>query len=383
MRDQHDIPVLLTGCLAAGGAGMFLIMSVLIGFGVSTLIGREAMYLCLLLELVNLLVLHARAGALLRSGKAPQPSPKMRLLRRVSGIGWLTGAVLLVGSLRAAPVRPAAGEHLGEACGLHRRAGHDAQLGRLPDRIPPPAHVRCGLCAGERKGAAAMIRDLFLDLDDTLLDFGEAERHGILRTLRELGIAPTEETLALYSRINQQQWERFERGEISREQVLIERFSLLFQALGCAHDPEDAENRYRRYLGIGHWFVPGAEALLSRLAPRYRLYLASNGVADTQYSRLESAGISHYFQEIFISEDTGFHKPEKGYFDYCFARIPDFDPAMAMIVGDSLTSDILGGKNAGLRTCWFNRTGRPPRPDIVPDFEIHRLEELPDILEQC
>ena len=84
MRDQHDIPVLLTGCLAAGGAGMFLIMSVLIGFGVSTLIGREAMYLCLLLELVNLLVLHARAGA---------------LLRRVSGIGWLTGAVLLVGSL--------------------------------------------------------------------------------------------------------------------------------------------------------------------------------------------------------------------------------------------------------------------------------------------
>ena len=78
---------------------MFLIMSVLIGFGVSTLIGREAMYLCLLLELVNLLVLHARAGALLRSGKAPQPSPKMRLMRRVSGIGWLTGAVLLVGSL--------------------------------------------------------------------------------------------------------------------------------------------------------------------------------------------------------------------------------------------------------------------------------------------
>ena len=97
MRDQHDIPVLLTGCLAAGGAGMFLIMSVLIGFGVSTLIGREAMYLCLLLELINLLVLHARAGALLRSGKAPQPSPKMRLLRRVSGIGWLTGALLLFG----------------------------------------------------------------------------------------------------------------------------------------------------------------------------------------------------------------------------------------------------------------------------------------------
>ena len=135
--------------------------------------------------------------------------------------------------------------------------------------------------------------------------------------------------------------------------------------------------------GLANFIIKEGAADRGGLAPRFRLYLASNGVADTQYSRLESAGISHYFQEIFISEDTGFHKPEKGYFDYCFARIPDFDPAMAMIVGDSLTSDILGGRNAGLRTCWFNRTGRPPRPDIVPDFEIHRLEELPDILEQC
>ena len=205
----------------------------------------------------------------------------------------------------------------------------------------------------------------------------------IIRTLRELGIAPTEETLALYSRINQQQWERFERGEISREQVLIERFSLLFQALGCTHDPEDAENRYRRYLGIGHWFVPGAEALLSWLAPRFRLYLPRTAWRTRSTAVWRAPGFPTFFQEIFISEDTGFHKPEKGYFDYCFARIPDFDPAMAMIVGDSLTSDILGGRNAGLRTCWFNRAGRPPRPDIVPDFEIHRLEELPDILEQC
>lgn len=149
-----------------------------------------------------------------------------------------------------------------------------------------------------------MIRDLFLDLDDTLLDFGEAERHGILRTLRELGIAPTEETLALYSRINQQQWERFERGEIPREQVLIERFSLLFQALGCAHDPEDAENRYRRYLGIGPLVRARRRGAAQSACPALPAVSASNGVADTQYSRLESAGISHYFQEIFISEDT-------------------------------------------------------------------------------
>ena len=118
--------------------------------------------------------------------------------------------------------------------------------------------------------------------------------------------APTEETLALYSRINQQQWERFERGEISREEVLIERFSLLFQALGCTHDPEDAENRYRRYLGIGHWFVPGAEALLSWLAPRFRLYLASNGVADTQYSVWRAPGSPTFFRKFSFRRTRAF-----------------------------------------------------------------------------
>lgn len=143
-----------------------------------------------------------------------------------------------------------------------------------------------------------MIRDLFLDLDDTLLDFGEAERHGIIRTLRELGIAPTEETLALYSRINQQQWERFERGEISREQVLIERFPCCFRPLAAPTTPKMPKTATAAISASATGSCPAQKALLSWLAPRYRLYLASNGVADTQYSRLESAGISHFFRKF-------------------------------------------------------------------------------------
>jgi 2-haloacid dehalogenase len=221
---------------------------------------------------------------------------------------------------------------------------------------------------------------ILLDLDDTLLDFGAAEKVALSKTLQELGIAPTEAKLQRYHEINISQWEAFERGELSRERVLIRRFELFFEELGLQIDAQACEDRYRHYLGVGHYFIEGAEALLDYLSPKYKLYLASNGVAETQYSRLESAGIGHYFEEIFISETTGHHKPEREYFDYCFARISGFDPDTTLIIGDSLSSDILGGRNAGIHTCWCNIKRRPARSDIVPDFEIHSLAELYDIL---
>lgn len=221
-----------------------------------------------------------------------------------------------------------------------------------------------------------MFQTIFLDLDDTLLDFGAAERVAISKTFQEIGMEPTPALLRRYSEINQSQWEAFERGEITRETILTRRFKLLFAELGMAQDPAATEDIYRTYLGVGHYFVPGAEELLAYLAPKYDLYLASNGVAETQYSRLESAGIGHYFKEIFISETTGHHKPEREYFDYCFARIKDFDPQRALMIGDSLTGDILGGKNAGIKTCWFNPKHKPRRSDIIPDYEVDNLPAL-------
>ena len=225
-----------------------------------------------------------------------------------------------------------------------------------------------------------MYRTIFLDLDDTLLDFGAAERVAIAKAFRDLGLEPTPALLKRYSELNQAQWEAFERGEITRDTVLVRRFALLFAELGLFIDPQHAEDVYRGYLGVGHYFVEGAEEVLAYLAPKYDLYLASNGVAATQYSRLESAGIGHYFKDIFISEVTGSHKPDRAYFDYCFAHIPGFDPSEALLVGDSLTSDILGGFNAGIRTCWFNPGCKPLQGPVTPDHEIHVLRELKDIL---
>lgn len=225
-----------------------------------------------------------------------------------------------------------------------------------------------------------MFQTIFIDLDDTILDFSAAEHAAISKTFRQVGMEPTPELLKRYVEINNLQWEAYERGEITRETVLVRRFELLFQELRSDLDAQSTEDIYRGYLSIGHYFIDGAVEILEYLAPKYDLYLASNGVAATQYSRLKSANISHFFKEIFISEVTGSHKPEKAYFDYCFARIPNYDPTKALMIGDSLTSDIRGGKNAGIRTCWFNPKHKPHRPEIEPDYEVFSLEELKTIL---
>ena len=227
-----------------------------------------------------------------------------------------------------------------------------------------------------------MIRFVLLDLDDTLLDFHRAEAAAIRKTLAAQGVEPTETAVRRYSEINAAHWRRLETGEITRVQVLTGRFSQLFSELGVQRDAEQTWCIYEGHLSRGHYFIPGAEALLEALYPKYALYLVSNGNASVQEGRLESARISHYFQEIFISERIGADKPQKAFFDRCFARIPGFERTQAILVGDSPTSDILGGINAGVRTCWFNPHHRPPHPTLRPDYEICALEELPNLLER-
>ncbi len=222
-----------------------------------------------------------------------------------------------------------------------------------------------------------MFKFIFLDLDDTILDFTAAEDVALPKGLKEVGIEPTDELIARYKQINIAEWERYERGEISRETVLTERYDILFKEYSIDLPGYIAEDAYRKYLGIGHYFIPGAVALLDYLKGKnYRLFIASNGVAATQDSRLDSAGIRPYFENIFISETTGSHKPEKAYFDYCFSHIPGFDPTKALLIGDSLTSDISGGKTAGIATCWYNPSGKTAPEHLRPDYEVRSLKEL-------
>jgi 2-haloacid dehalogenase len=115
---------------------------------------------------------------------------------------------------------------------------------------------------------------------------------------------------------------------------------------------------------------------------KYRLFLASNGTASVQKGRMTSANLYRFFEQVFVSQEIGHNKPSRAYFDACFARIPGFDPQKALMVGDSLTSDIKGGINAGIRTCWVNPSHAPANPEIPADYEIETLAYLPRLLEE-
>ena len=221
---------------------------------------------------------------------------------------------------------------------------------------------------------------VLFDLDDTILDFHKAESIAIAKTFVELGIEPTEEVIRLYSRINARQWKRLETGEINREQVLVGRFEILFKELGLDLSSRQAKALYENFLSQGHYFIPGAEELLKKLQGECRLFICSNGTAVVQAGRLKSAGISPFFEEIFISEEIGCNKPDPEFFRRCFERIPDFDRERCIIIGDSLSSDILGGINAGIKTCWFNPKHKEGEGYAVPDYEIGELEQVPDLL---
>ena len=227
-----------------------------------------------------------------------------------------------------------------------------------------------------------MIRNVLFDLDDTLFDFHKAEKIALTKTLVHFGIDPTEETLALYSTINATHWKRLELGEISREEVKVGRYRELFKTIGVECDPVKATAYYESMLAIGHYVMPGAPELLEELYRKYRLYIVSNGTAKVQEGRIGSSGIAKYMDGIFISQILGANKPDKQFFDICFAEIPDFSLSETVIIGDSLSSDIKGGINAGITTVWFNPKGIENDNNIKPDYTIKELSEVPGLLSQ-
>lgn len=225
-----------------------------------------------------------------------------------------------------------------------------------------------------------MFEILLLDLDDTILDFHMQEAVAIRKTLRAFGVDPTDEVCTRYSQINEMHWKRLERGEITRDQVLHGRFEVLFAELGIQQDPVPVVKAYTENLSEGHFFLPGAFEAVQKLQKKYRLFLVSNGTAAVQMRRLESAGLIPCFEGLFISQTVGVNKPAKGFFDYCFANIAGFAPEKTMIVGDSLSSDILGGQNGGISTCWVNPKHKVCTLDKQPDYQIESITQLENLL---
>ena len=228
-----------------------------------------------------------------------------------------------------------------------------------------------------------MIKYLFLDLDNTILDFTKAESIAIRKTMSVYGLEPTDALAQRYSEVNDRHWKALERGELTRDQVVVGRFAAFFGEQGIAVDAAAVAKTYETLLSQGHYFLPGAEeAVKEKLYGKYKLYLASNGTAVVQKGRMTSADLYPYFEESFVSQELGHNKPSLEYFQAAFARIPGFDPNECLMVGDSLTSDILGGKRAGLRTVWVNPNHKTAPEDLKPDYEIENLADLPALLEE-
>ena len=223
---------------------------------------------------------------------------------------------------------------------------------------------------------------VLFDIDHTLLDFEATERIAFRRLLEQQELQWTPERETRYKTLNQALWKALERGEVTREEVIHSRFVTFFAEEGRTVDGREVDETYRGYLAQGTELIPGATALLEQLTGNVTMYVVTNGISKTQRARLEGAGLTDFFEGIFVSEETGFQKPMAGFFDYVFARIPQFDPARTIIVGDSLSADIAGGNQAGIATCWFNPEGKSAT-DITPTFMITSLVELPALLENA
>jgi 2-haloacid dehalogenase len=202
---------------------------------------------------------------------------------------------------------------------------------------------------------------ILFDADETLLDFHRSEYEAVAETMAEVGIEPTEERISTYSQINDRLWKALERGEIEKSVLLWKRFLLFREQFGIGGTEEDAREmaaRYMKHLSEKGYLLDGALSLLQRLKGKVRMYIVTNGVAFIQRGRYKLSGLESYPDGVFISEEVGAEKPSPAYFSYVAEHIPDFCRERTLVVGDSLTSDIKGGVNFGLDTCWFNPHGK-------------------------
>ncbi len=217
---------------------------------------------------------------------------------------------------------------------------------------------------------------LLFDVDGTLLDFDRAEQDGISGLMEHYGVPVTEEHVEKYHLTNKRYWEMLERGEISRDRLLGQRFEEFFGEFGVTVDGAATDDLYRKYLNASAVLMDGAIELLEALKGRCPMYLVTNGVAETQYHRLAKSGLDQYFDGIFISEEVGAQKPQMEFFEYCFGKMGRRDVENMLIIGDSLTSDMRGGNNAGIDTMWFNPHGQENTTDVRLTYEIRTLDEV-------
>ena len=231
-----------------------------------------------------------------------------------------------------------------------------------------------------------MLKVILLDIDDTLLSFQQYVKEAMKSGFEAFQIGEfQDEMLSAFHKVNSSLWHRLEEGELSFEELKKIRWNLVFEALGFMADGVKFEAYFRDCLFDSAIPEEGALELLSYLKEKYILCAASNGPYLQQVNRLKIGGMLPYFSHLFISEEMGCSKPSREYFDICFDRLNKDHPTPIlpeemMIIGDSITSDMAGGKNAGIKTLLYNAKKQEIPEERKPDFVVYTLKEIEKIL---
>lgn len=225
------------------------------------------------------------------------------------------------------------------------------------------------------------IKAVFFDVDNTLLDFDKCAVYAIEQAFKDCGLPFDKSYPDIFFKINKGLWLDIEKKIITFEQLQKIRFNKVFSAIGgIEYDGTITETRFRYHLKDAHFTFDGANELVEYLAQKYDLYVASNAIYAQQIRRLNNAGLLKYFKQVFVSETIGYSKPSKEFFDGCFKAIGELAPDQAVMIGDSLSADILGAFNYGMKSIWFNFEKKAMPTDFAPTHAVTELAQIKKLL---
>lgn len=223
---------------------------------------------------------------------------------------------------------------------------------------------------------------ILFDADGTLFDYAFAEHNALKQSFIESGLVFTEDSLSFYRDINLNIWKDYEKGLISQEKLKTKRFDLLFKKLNMEHDSDDFSKKYLNNLSKISALLPGAQEVVEQIPAECNLAMITNGLTSVQQSRFDNSTISEYFEYIFISEAVGSAKPDPGIFEFVFDKLLNPPKDKVLIVGDSLSSDIQGGINFGIDTCWYNPAEVVNDSELNPTYEVHKLIDVLPVIKK-
>lgn len=222
---------------------------------------------------------------------------------------------------------------------------------------------------------------ILFDADETLFDFEKSESDALKNTMSDFGINYIEDYhLKVYKEVNKIIWKELEEGLITQKELKTERFKRYADALKISFDENQFAKKYMKYLSLASFLYEDSQALIEALYTNYKLVIITNGLKDVQDNRIRRSIIGKYFDAVIISEEVELSKPDPKIFELALSSISHTDKRNVLMVGDSLTSDIQGGINYGIATCWFNEKKAENRTNIKPDYQISSIMELLTLL---